>query len=151
MYEKLRKLSTPSLCVAAALFALAAPDAWGAGPYGLPVCQAIADDTRADPDVREAQLAHCDIVEEALVEWVHDALARGVPEREAQLFALLYIAPAHWEMLIDIDFAASCGNGTCDEGETAAICPQDCSYGGSTGGGSPPSGTGGPTGPGGGP
>lgn len=132
--------------LAAFLLVMAGSQTWAGGPYGLPICQAIEEDLTADPAVRQAQLAHCDIVEEALVEWVQRALARGVTEREAQLFTLIYLAPAHWKMLVEIDFAASCGNGTCDEGETSDICPDDCGSGGSTGGGGGPGGPGGPGG-----
>ena len=126
----------------AVLLFVVSAQAWAGGPYGLPVCQAIADDFTADPTIRQAQLAHCDKVEEALVEWIYRAASRGIGEREAYYFAMLYIAPAHWQMLVDIDFSASCGNGSCDEGETSDICPEDCD--GNAGG------PGGPGGPGGG-
>ena len=78
---------------------------------------------------------------------LHEAPLRGISESEAYWFAMLFIAPAHWQILAEIDFDASCGNGTCDAGEVADICPQDCS-GGVSGGGSGTSG-GGPGGPGG--
>ena len=127
------------------LFLFAAPQASAA--YGLPVCEAIANNPNVDPVVKEAQLAHCDHVEAVLEAFLHEAPLRGISESEAYWFAMLFIAPAHWQILAEIDFAASCGNGTCDAGEVADICPQDCS-GGVSGGGSGTSG-GGPGGPGG--
>ena len=128
------------------LFLFAAPQASAA--YGLPACEAIANNPNVDPVVKEAQLAHCDHVEAVLEAFLHEAPLHGLSEREAYSVAVLFIGPAHWKILTDIEFSLSCGNGTCDAGEEGAdICPQDCS-GGASGGGTGTSG-GGPGGPGG--